>query len=226
MELAAAKADRVIATQRGRGRQMNAGAAIATGDVLWFLHADSKISSPAVEAMTFFMSNPRNEGGCFSLSIFPSRWVYKIRDFIGNYCVDLSGIALGDRGLFCRRSTFSATGGFPEDPFFEDADFYRALAQIGATRRLNVAIQTSSRRYEAQGPVRTCVFYGFVMLLYWLAFPKTTLERFVRRFSSRCQRQKKNASAMSPMADVVGTRSSSVQLKPNTGKPLYEKSNS
>lgn len=216
VDLAAPLADRVIAARCGRGGQMNAGAAAAKGDLLWFLHADSQISSEAVRSMMRFMSDEaRYVGGCFALKIAPSRWIYRLRDVVGNWCVDVFGIALGDRALFCRRTAFEAVGGYAAEGLFEDAGFYRALRRIGPTRRLRSVIITSARRYEALGPVRTCLFYGVIMLLYWLGFPRDALEKCVLRFSSRSCPREIDASAERPSADIQEEKSSSFRLKPN-----------
>ena len=177
-------ADLVFTAGRGRGRQMNSGASVADGELLWFLHADAIISREAMSELLEFMCVATHVGGCFSLRIVPTRWIYRIRDALGNACVDLFGIALGDRGLFCRRSTFEQVGGFTSEGLFEDANLYRALRRAGITRRLRATISTSSRRYEAQGPIRTCLFYGFVMLLYWLGVNRKILERLVFCFVS------------------------------------------
>ena len=178
-------ADSVITAAPGRGRQMSSGAAVGRGDVFWFVHADSQIPNDAVSAMARSLLDASCVGGCFRLRIVPRRWIYRIRDFVGDICVDVFKIGLGDRGLFCRREFFEAVGGYGDDLLFEDADLYRKLARSGKMRRLDPVIETSARRYEAQGPVRTCLFYGFVMLLYWAGLRRPLLERMVERFRGR-----------------------------------------
>ena len=96
-------ADHILATHRGRAWQMNAGAKIARGDILWFVHADSRIAPNSATAIENSLNNPLVAGGCFRLQIIPPRWVYRVRDAVGDLCVDLFRIGLGDRGLFCRR---------------------------------------------------------------------------------------------------------------------------
>ncbi|HEY2124512.1 MAG TPA: TIGR04283 family arsenosugar biosynthesis glycosyltransferase [Chthoniobacterales bacterium] len=182
--LAAPLADKIARAPAGRGRQMNAGAAVAQGEVLWFLHADSRIPANAAESIAEALTDPSVAGGCFSLMIVPARWILQLRDAVGNLCVDLFGIALGDRGLFCRRSAFIAAGGYTTDPLFEDANLYRELRRIGSMRRVTATIKTSARRYEALGPFRTSIFYGLIMLLYWAGLDPKTLETFVFHYAS------------------------------------------
>src|SRR3954469_324767 len=101
-------ADRVISAPRGRASQMNAGAAIACGEILWFLHADSTPPANAVDGIRVALSEPRNAGGCFSGRYPRDEWIYRVSDSRGNIGVRIFGFALGDHAIFCRRSAFLA----------------------------------------------------------------------------------------------------------------------
>jgi rSAM/selenodomain-associated transferase 2 len=184
LELCGDLADCVAQTSRGRARQMNAGAQISHGQIFWFVHADSRIALDSTAAIEEALRNPSVVGGCFRLQIIPSRWVYRIRDVIGDICVNVFHIALGDRGFFCRREDFFAAGSYPEQPILEDADFYCQLRRLGNVRQLPLKIQTSARRYEALGPLRTSLFYLLIMALYSARMKMSILEKMVRWFSS------------------------------------------
>ena len=185
-ELCGHNADYVITAPVGRAKQMNAGAKIANGDVFWFVHADSKITPTiAVGDRSRFEPIQESSGGCFRLQIMPSRWIYRIRDAVGNFCVERFGVALGDRGFFCRRDVFLRIDGYPEIPLFEDAEFYRKLKRCGRVRQLREKLQTSARRYEKLGPFRTVCFYGFIMTLYVMRVPLSILEKMVRSYVVR-----------------------------------------
>jgi rSAM/selenodomain-associated transferase 2 len=178
-------ADYVLETTRGRAQQMNAGAQIAHGKILWFLHADSRIAANSLAAIEDTLNNASIVGGCFSLQIIPPRWIYRVRDAVGDLCVDVFRIALGDRGFFCRREDFLAIGGYRNQPILEDADFYCKLRTLGRVQQIPIKIQTSARRYEALGPFRTSLFYLLIMTLYLARTKLSILERMVRWFNSR-----------------------------------------
>ena len=184
VELCRGLADHIVESARGRARQMNTGAQVAHGKILWFLHSDSRIATNSLKAIEDVLADSRIVGGCFRLRIVPARWVYRVRDVIGDLCVNLFRIALGDRGLFCRGETFFALGGYPGQPLLEDAEFYCKLCAVGRVRQLPIRIQTSARRYEALGPVRTSLFYLLIMTLYLARTKMSVLEKMVGWFAS------------------------------------------
>jgi len=186
-EVARGFADQVAQSPRGRARQMNAGAKLACGDVLWFVHADSEIARGSVQAIEKTLTDPKIVGGCFGLQIASPRWIYRIRDGIGNFLVDLFGIALGDRGFFCRREAFLRVGGYPEIPILEDAEFYRGLKRFGRVMQLREKIRTSPRRYETLGPITTMLFYTLIILLYVARVPIRILEKMLSRYATQKQ---------------------------------------
>jgi rSAM/selenodomain-associated transferase 2 len=171
--------DKAVQSQRGRAAQMNTGAKLANGDVLWFVHADSTVARSSVQAIEEALRDSRCVGGCFRLKIDSPRAIYRIRDAIGNLFVNLTGVALGDRGIFCRRETFVAVGGYPEIAILEDAELYRRLKSKGRVVQLHAIIRTSPRRYEKLGPAVTILFYALIMLLYVTHVPIAALERMV-----------------------------------------------
>lgn len=184
-EIANKIADRAVQSSRGRAVQMNAGATSASGDVFWFVHADSAIAQSSLASIEKILIDSKVVGGCFRLRIDSLRWIYRIRDALGNLLVDLTGIALGDRGFFCRRETFLEVGGYPEISILEDAEFYRKLRSRGRLVQLHETIQTSPRRYEKLGPATTMLFYALVMLLYLARVPIPALERMVCAYMKR-----------------------------------------
>jgi rSAM/selenodomain-associated transferase 2 len=185
LALARDLADQSVPSSPGRATQMNTGAALARGDVLWFVHADSVIAPDSMRAIEEVLSSRNVVGGCFRLRIDSPRWVYRVRDGIGNLLVGLFGFALGDRGIFCRREFFAKIGGYPEVAFLEDAAFYRKLKKEGRVVQLKARIRTSARRYEELGPVLTMFFYALIMLLYVMRIPLPILERIVRSYMKK-----------------------------------------
>jgi rSAM/selenodomain-associated transferase 2 len=188
-ELASSLADelslRMMQSKRGRATQMNAGARAASGDVLWFVHADSRVPFDCERAIAQTMAKPGVAVGCFRLRFPRPNYIYRISDSWGNLAVDLFGIAFGDHGIFCRREGFLATGGFPEVPVMEDAEFCRRMKRTGRMVQLPLEIQTSPRRYALHGPFRTTFFYLLIILLYFCGASLPWLSRLHQRLSSR-----------------------------------------
>jgi rSAM/selenodomain-associated transferase 2 len=180
--LAEPDADRVVLARRGRSSQMNAGAEIARGEVLWFLHADLDVPPSAVAIIERALTDPQIAGGCFRL-LFPRReWIYRVSDSLGNAGVDLFGFALGDHGIFCRRAAFRHAGGYSDVPILEDAEIYRHLGRKGRMVQLRQKIISNPRAFEAHGRYRTTAVYFSILALYVLGVPIRVLNRIYRRF--------------------------------------------
>jgi rSAM/selenodomain-associated transferase 2 len=175
-------ADRVINGPRGRAFQMNAGAAIARGDVLWFLHADLQPPQNSVARIRTALSNSQIVGGCFSLRYPRREWIYRVSDALGNLGVNVFGFALGDHGIFCRRDRFRRAGGYPLVPILEDAELYRRLARTGRMIQLREEIVSDPRTFESCGRYRTTAVYFLILLLYVASVPVSVLNRIYRRF--------------------------------------------
>jgi rSAM/selenodomain-associated transferase 2 len=180
-ELARGSTDRWIDTPPGRARQMNAGAAVAGGEVLWFLHVDSVLPEEPLALLRDALADPGLAGGCFRLRVPRPQAVYRVTDTLGNLGVDLFRIALGDHGIFCRRSAFEAVGGYPEVPLMEDAELYCRLRRVGRVRQIRVSLQTSPRRYERHGLYRTTLVHALILALYVARVPPKTLARLYAR---------------------------------------------
>ena len=189
VERCALFADRVLISKKGRALQMNAGAAVAHGQVLWFLHADSELPPRAVESISRALADPKLAGGCFRIRFARPEWIYRVSDSLGNLGVDLFGFALGDHGIFCRRTCFEQSGGFPILPILEDAELYRRLRRGGKMRQLPGTIMTSSRRYELLGPYRTTAYFALILVLYFARVPVDRLHRIYERLHRRARRR-------------------------------------
>ena len=168
--LAAPLADRVLAAPRGRARQMNAGAAVARGRVLLFLHADTRLPEEAdrlVCAAVGAIDSGRHWGrfdvridGC-------SRWLPLVAAAM-NLRSRLTGIATGDQALFVARSAFNAVGGYRDIPLMEDIALSAALRDLGRPVCLAARAATSGRRWERHGVWRTVFFMWRLRLRFFL----------------------------------------------------------
>jgi rSAM/selenodomain-associated transferase 2 len=183
--LAAELCDRVLQTAPNRARQMNAGVAAATGDVLWFLHADARIPDGALRQIERALQDPSVVGGFFRIRLSNTSLVYRLTDSLAHY----AGIALrmrcGDHGFFARRETFEQIGGFPEVELMEDVDFFRKLRRAGRVVIVQNRIVVSARRYETVGPFRLTVAFGAIALLYFLHAPRGLLRSIYQRTCCR-----------------------------------------
>jgi rSAM/selenodomain-associated transferase 2 len=172
-----ASCDQALTAPRGRASQMNAGAAVAGGDVLWFVHADCEAPEGCLAEISRTLDDPRTVGGCFRIRFPGRRLIYRVSDAGGNLAVELFGRCYGDHGIFCRHADFFAIGGFPDVPLLEDAEFYRQLRRRGRTRQLSSKIVASPRRYEEIGPYRLTASYLLLSTLYLLRVPIPSLAR-------------------------------------------------
>lgn len=178
--LAEPLADRMLVTGRGRARQMNAGAAIARGDVLWFLHADTLPAQGAERLLIDGMRESRRGWGWFDVRLSGRHPLLRVVEWLMNRRSRLTGIATGDQGLFVRRGLFNAIGGFPDMALMEDIAMSRLLKRHGPPLCLSLPVMTSSRRWEEHGVLRTIFLMWGLRLAYSLGADPARLVRFYR----------------------------------------------
>jgi cellulose synthase/poly-beta-1,6-N-acetylglucosamine synthase-like glycosyltransferase len=175
-EYAAPLCDCVLQTTAGRARQMNAGARSATGNVLWFIHADATIPATAVYDIARILNDQEVVGGFFRIRIPRPDLIYRVSDCVAHYAGLLFGIRYGDHGFFCRREIFERIGGFPEVALMEDADFFRKLRRAGKIRVIREPILIEPRRYERIGPARLTAVFALMSVLYFFRTPRRWLQ--------------------------------------------------
>ena len=173
VELASAHAT-VIHSDPGRGMQMNAGARIATGDVLLFLHADIILREGAIDAMRKAFDEPQFVGGCFDIIFDGGDWVSSTFTWIYHHRRPFH-IIYGDAGIFCRREVFIQLNGFKNLVIMEDYEFARRLWRTGRMALLNEPIWVSDRRWRKAGLVRTLFIWIVIQALFTLGFPPQKL---------------------------------------------------
>ena len=142
---------RLIRTTVGRARQMNAGAAAATGDWLLFLHADSAMPPAWKDALDRAVASPGTIGGWFQFRLDASEWQARVIERLVAVRIRLWRLPYGDQGLFVRRDVFTALGGYRELPLMEDVEFVRRLVRAGRVVEVPVPIVTSARRWRRDG---------------------------------------------------------------------------
>lgn len=153
---------KVVTGAQGRALQMNAGAALATGDVLLFLHADTRLPDGAFDDVRHALADAAAAGGCFRTAFdlhdgaddFGPAGRAFMRLWESRLWMRWHRLAFGDRALFVRSEVFDAVGGFPEQPLFEDLDLVRSVRQHGRFVFLDAEVTTSARRFRRHGAVR------------------------------------------------------------------------
>jgi rSAM/selenodomain-associated transferase 2 len=182
--MASAAGFTVIDAPAGRARQMNAGARHAQGDVLLFLHADTRLPDGAKQRVLHALSAPVGAQapvwGRFDVRISgQSPWL-KVVARMMNLRSRLTGIATGDQAIFVRRTVFQACGGFPEQPLMEDIELCKRLKRRSSPACLVEQVTTSGRRWERRGVWRTIVLMWRLRLAYWLGASAETIARAYR----------------------------------------------
>lgn len=182
----------IQAEQRGRSVQMNQGAAVATGDVLCFLHADTLVPDDLVHVIVETLADRTIVGGGFiSLMTGPTqtRWAISALNFLKTYCAPLvfhpqrflGGLRLlfGDQVMFCRQQAFQSCGGFdPDMPVMEEADLCLKLSRYGRLCQVNRTVQSSDRRVAKWGLWKAIGIYFYIGILWGLGVSATRLKRF------------------------------------------------
>jgi rSAM/selenodomain-associated transferase 2 len=175
VEIARGRADAVIAAPPGRATQMNAGAAVARGGVLLFLHADTLLPGGSVPAVLGALHDPAVIGGAFRVRLAASpgasRYVRATLGVTGRMIGARAYVArafTGDQAIFVRAEAFRAVGGYPEIPLMEDVELSRRMRRAGKTALLPLRVETSGRRWEVWGPLRTVLFMWRLRIGYLL----------------------------------------------------------
>lgn len=172
---------RVIAAPRGRGRQLLAGARAATGEVLWFVHADVRVPHDGPARIREALADDRVVGGAFrtrTVDDVAGRWrrLLRVADLRASY----TGLPYGDQALFVRRDAFDAVGGYPETALFEDLELSKQLRRVGRLVILPGPVEVSGRRFLAR-PWRSLFAMNVLPVAYRVGVPPDVLERVYGR---------------------------------------------
>lgn len=177
-EIAGKFAVKVIQSERGRARQMNRGAQEAHGEVLLFLHADTRLPATAFADIARALGDPAFLGGRFDVALEGAHWMLPLVGRMISYRSRLSKVGTGDQALFVRREVFQRMGGFPDLPLMEDIAFCRALKRLGGVACLRSQVVTSARRWEVDGVWRTIFRMWSLKLLYLTGVSPARLKQF------------------------------------------------
>ncbi|MHC4174022.1 MAG: TIGR04283 family arsenosugar biosynthesis glycosyltransferase [Planctomycetota bacterium] len=174
----------VITTEKGRGRQMNAGAAVARGEILIFLHADTTLPDNALEKISRALQDRDYVGGAFDLRIDSDRLFLKYIAARANLRSRWNRIPYGDQAVFIRKKYFDQIGRFKEIPLMEDVDLMRRIKKD--QRKIYILpdkVTTSARRWERNGALYTTLTNQMLAALFYLGVSPHRLAKYYRRHS-------------------------------------------
>ena len=183
----------VVAERPGRAVQMNLGATLATGDILCFLHGDTRVPDDVVTLMTLTLANPAIACGGF-ISVMAgqqaTRWGISLHNTVKThyaallfrphrYFRDRLRVLFGDQVMFCRRGDFWSCGGFNDTlALMEDADLCLKLSRLGRIYQVNRLVQSSDRRVAKWGLLKANFIYLAIGFLWGVGVPDRWLKRF------------------------------------------------
>jgi rSAM/selenodomain-associated transferase 2 len=166
------------ASAKGRGSQMNRGAKAARGDILLFLHADTRLPSDGLSMIAARMQPADVVAGSFSLRFdHPNAW---LRLFARLSRINHVLFTYGDQGFFMARHAFQRLGGYAEIPLMEDVEIQRRLRRIGRVVKLDQEVVTSARRFLATGILHQQLLNTALVLLFYAGVPPARLKRYYR----------------------------------------------
>lgn len=163
----------LLSERKGRGAQMNKGALVATGEILYFLHADSI----PPQNFTEYIIDTLNTGaisGCFRLTFDYKHWFLKANCWFTKF--NVNAVRFGDQSLFVTKDVFFKSGGFREDLLvMEDQEIIHRIKKYGKFKVMNAAVTTSARKYHDNGIYKMQVIFFRIWLLYYLGFSQEYL---------------------------------------------------
>lgn len=167
----------LVNSRRGKGPQLNAGADAASGDLLFFLHADCILSPELLASMQATMAEPRFAGGAFHIRFIERRpRSLRLVEAGINLRTSVTRTATGDQGIFVRKDIFQKIGGAPDWPLFEDVELVRRIKTSGRFAVIPKPLMISGRRYIEHGVIRTALLIYLLRAGYWLGVPPHRLK--------------------------------------------------
>lgn len=175
-DLASPFADRVVTAPRGRARQMNAGAAVAKGAVILFLHADTRLPVSVLDLIDCAIGDGALWGR-FDVRIEGRARGLGLVSFMMNWRSRMTGVATGDQGIFVTCEAFAQAGGFPDLPLMEDVAFSSRMRAIARPFCIREKVTTSGRRWEKHGLWRTILMMWSLRLRFYFGADPDDLAR-------------------------------------------------
>lgn len=183
VDVALASGARAIPCGRGRARQMNAGAAAAVGDTLLFLHADTRLPDRFDEWVGEALAQSGTVAGAFRLCIDSPLRAVRLIERLVNWRSSRLKMPYGDQAIFLSRILFEEAGGFPDIPIMEDFELMAKLRKRGHIRIVAASVNTSGRRWENLGVLRTTLINQAIIAAYAAGVSPARIARWYERGS-------------------------------------------
>jgi rSAM/selenodomain-associated transferase 2/rSAM/selenodomain-associated transferase 1 len=181
IEVAKSFGVRLLTSAAGRARQANAGGIAARGEVLFFLHGDTRLPQGFAWYVLDILKKPGVVAGAFTLGIDGSQLGFRIIEMLANFRSRVFHLPYGDQGIFLRREVFRALGGFPDMSLMEDFVLIQLLRKKGRVTIAPVAVKTSARRWRKLGILKTTLINQAVLLAYFLGSNPEQLGSWYKR---------------------------------------------
>jgi rSAM/selenodomain-associated transferase 2 len=180
VDIAKSLGAKVLETSPGRAKQMNAGAEAAQGGILLFLHSDTHLASGFAEHVRETLNQPGVAAGAFQLSIDGKDFGLRIIEWLVNFRSRVMQMPYGDQGIFVTANMFFSVGAFPPQPIMEDFELMRRLKKRGKVKILHLHANTSARRWERLGILKTTVMNQAIIIGYFLGISPEKLSGWYR----------------------------------------------
>ncbi|XWK90182.1 MAG: TIGR04283 family arsenosugar biosynthesis glycosyltransferase [Phormidium sp.] len=172
---------KVLTSPRGRSIQMNAGATIATGNILLFLHGDTILPANFGSMILAATQKPGVVGGAFELAIDAKVKGIRLVEMMVNWRSHFLSLPYGDQAIFVKAEIFHKIGGFPIQPIMEDFVLIRQLRNMGKIAIITTPVITSGRRWQQLGIIKTTLINQLMIVGYYLGVPSEKLAAFYRK---------------------------------------------
>ena len=166
---------------KGRARQMNRGASLASGDVLLFLHADTFLPADALVRVKGALDDGRHVAGAFDLGIRTERRIFRITEKYVALRTRMTRVPFGDQAIFIRKNYFNSIGGYKDIPLMEDVELMKRIRKRGdKIFIIPEQVMTSARRWEQEGILYGTLRNWALQLSYALGVPAERLAKWYR----------------------------------------------
>ncbi len=180
IEIAQSLGVKVMKTIPHRAKQMNLGATVAQGDILLFLHADTKVPPQFLTHIMINLAKPGVVAGAFLLKIAEQQWGLNLVGRGANLRSRMCQLPYGDQGIFLTKSRFEQVGKFPEIAIMEDFALIKKLQTYGKIAIASAAVTTSARRWQRLGVIKTTIVNQLIIIGYYLGIDPDRLAHWYR----------------------------------------------